>query len=188
MKTLRPIQQDAINQLRSSLAREVVVGDLTFRRIAEYPRYWVSANGDVVSTVRSGRELKQSKTPQGYPYVSLLRNGEVKKICVHRLVAECFLAGSGECVNHVNGVKHDNSVKNLEWCSYSENNNHARDNKLVKNFGEEHYAAKLKNDDIREIFSMAEQGMLHREIAEHFPVRRQAITKILNGQAWRRSA
>nr|WP_255430669.1 HNH endonuclease [Xenorhabdus sp. TS4] len=52
-------------------------------------------------------------------------NNHRKARTVHTLVAEAFLAGSGETVNHINGNKQDNRACNLEWASYSENHLHA---------------------------------------------------------------
>jgi hypothetical protein len=60
-----------------------------------------------------------------YSMVSLSKKGTVYKKYVHRLVAEAFLENPKETVNHKDGNKQNNSVSNLEWCSYSENNKHA---------------------------------------------------------------
>lgn len=48
---------------------------------------------------------------------------------IHRLVAATFIPNPNNlsCVNHIDGDKSNNSVENLEWCSYSENLHHAYD-------------------------------------------------------------
>lgn len=66
-------------------------------------------------------------TPDGYPVVSLHKNGKSRVIPVHSLVAKAFLPNPHNLptINHKNGEKCDNRVENLEWASYSENNTHA---------------------------------------------------------------
>jgi hypothetical protein len=63
----------------------------------------------------------------GYELVCLCRDNARVGRSVHSLVADAFLDGSGETVNHKDGVKSNNHLSNLEWTSYSENHNHAVD-------------------------------------------------------------
>lgn len=67
--------------------------------------------------------ILNSKIANGYEAVSV--NG--KTHYVHRLVAETFLPNPLNLsdVNHINGIKTDNRVENLEWCSRGDNLNHA---------------------------------------------------------------
>lgn len=66
---------------------------------------------------------------QGYKAVSLLKNGVSRRVKLHRLVAIAFLDNPNNLpqVNHINGVKDDNRLENLEWSSVSDNVKHAFD-------------------------------------------------------------
>lgn len=63
----------------------------------------------------------------GYKFVTLCNNGVHKNRTIHILVAKAFIENknSKPCVNHINGDKSNNTVKNLEWVAYSENTRHA---------------------------------------------------------------
>lgn len=78
-----------------------------------------------------------------------LKDSKSKRYCkyVHRLVIETFteeLEGKPEC-NHINGIKHDNRLENLEWCNRSENILHAYATGLQEKLqGEDWHLARIK--------------------------------------------
>lgn len=111
-------------------------------------RYEISSLGRLRS-IKSDKILTGCVTIWGYKRYQLCR-GHGKKdhklISAHRIVAEHFIDNpeNKSCVNHINGIKLDNRVENLEWCTYSENIQHAYDTGLKSvPTGKDHWNTKL---------------------------------------------
>jgi len=126
---------------------------------------------------------KQFVSPYGYVVVQITKNNITRQRFVHRLVAESFIPNpeNKPTVNHKNGVKTDNRIENLEWCTQRENNIHALKIGLKSNSGENHPMTKLKNDDILYIRNSKLEVM---ELSVKFNLSKQQIKKIKNKKAW----
>lgn len=70
--------------------------------------------------------LKPHLGNNGYYAVALCKNGKVKRLSIHRLVASAFIDNPENlpCVNHKSENKLENTVENLEWCDYIYNNSY----------------------------------------------------------------
>lgn len=103
------------------------------KHINSLPDYEIYEDGRVYSIKRS-KFLKVGFNAKGYIKVNLCVNGIKMTKLIHRLLAEAFIDNplNKPQVNHINGVKTDNKLKNLEWCTNSENQSHAYNNSLKK--------------------------------------------------------
>lgn len=99
-------------------------------------RVWVSERetehkkGCNFRRVKKAMILNQYKSPSGYMRLSIQR----KQQFAHRIIALAFLPNPNNYpfINHKNGIKSDNSVENLEWCTHEQNMKHASENGLIK--------------------------------------------------------
>lgn len=76
---------------------------------------------------KAGKLLKPKNHKYGYHEVLLCKNGIKEHHYVHRLLASAFIPNPDKKpqVNHLNGLKYDNRIENLEWVTQSENALHA---------------------------------------------------------------
>jgi hypothetical protein len=149
--------------------------------IKNYPDYKISNLGNVKSfKLGRCRNLLLTKTTTGYHFVNLSHKGKSHPFNVHRLVAEHFIPTENNKlqVNHINGIKTDNRVENLEWITMSENIKHAYKTGLIINRGEFHTMSKLNRNDVEEIKSMLLNGEKQRIIAAIFNVDQAVISNI----------
>ena len=95
--------------------------------ISEYPGYFVTRNGEVFSSKSGSLKRLKGSSSEGYRLTVFCVNGQITRKLTHRIVAEMFIPNpeNKPQVNHINGIRHDNRVENLEWATNSENSIHA---------------------------------------------------------------
>lgn len=98
------------------------------------PDYFITIDGDVISHRRGAPRTLSPKTDRdGYLEVCICNPPGTRIMCkVHRIVANAFISNPEGLsqVNHKDGVKTNNTITNLEWCTPRTNLRHARDQKL----------------------------------------------------------
>jgi hypothetical protein len=144
-------------------------------------RYSVSDAGNVISL-----NFAKSKEPRALS-INLRKPGHKGKwVCIHRLVMESFVGGcpKGKNVNHKDGDKLNNNLKNLEYVTPSENSKHSFRIGKQCNKGERHSQHKLTEENVRAIRKLLKDGVKQAVIAKRFSVCQGNIAHIKRGKLW----
>ena len=129
--------------------------------ISGCPNYYVTDSGDVYSRNYSNGRFRRLKPWKGERYYRVRL--PIGKKSIHRLVAETFIPNpeNKPYINHINGIKTDNRVENLEWVTQSENIIHSyrvlgNKNPMLGKYGEKNHRSKavvqLKNGEEIKVF------------------------------------
>lgn len=137
-------------------------------------RYNISSLGSVIGPL--GKCLKPFLHNTGYlSYCHRYGNGIRKTVAIHRIVAKLFIDNPDNKpeVNHINGVKTDNRIENLEWSTRKENAIHSRKIGLQK--------SKLDRVAVIVIRDTYATGKWNQtQIANYFKIHPSSVSDIVN--------
>lgn len=164
-----------------------------WKNIAGIPKtYFVSDLGRIKSMLRYKAGIKERILKRylknGYPAVSItIVSCFPFSFYVHRLMAIAFIPNPENKpeVNHINGIKADCRICNLEWVTHKENFKHAVAIGLIKSGGD-NKNSKLNNSEINYIKRMKGKRT-NTDLSIEFGVSRTTISEIFWGRAHKRN-
>lgn len=147
--------------------------------------YWISNMGSVYNQKRKRLSPKIDK--DGYEIVGFSKNNQRKYFRVHRLVAEMFMDkfNSDLQINHINGIKNDNRIENLELVTSKQNHIH-RVQVLKIGVGDNapnRVLTKKLVEDMRIDFK--ENKLTQSELQKKYGVTRGCVYGVLYNKSWK---
>ena len=160
-------------------------------RVKSKARQWIAAHG----SVQKHKEKIMKLVPTGNGYLKVMFCISTKRIfySVHRLVALHFINNQDVDIkiniNHKNGIKTDNRIENLEWCTQSENAIHAFENNLrVGMPGEKHPRSVLTEEKVlqaRKFYADNKDKMKIPQMADNLGIHRTTFDGIVKNRSWK---
>ena len=129
--------------------------------------------------------LKLDINRDGYARTRL--SDRTKFFTVHSLVMLAFVGPRppGMDIDHINGVRNDNRLENLRYCTTQENCRATHDSGRGNvPFGEHHSLAVLTEEKVREIRRLRKLKFIYSEIAEMMNCDRSTVTRAAKRETW----
>lgn len=151
-----------------------------FVELKEFPGYLINRDGTIIG--RKGHPLTQRPNVDGYPVVCIRKEGKRCCVRVHRQLAKTFLPNPDNLpvVNHIDGVKSNNNLENLEWTTVQGNVTHAINVLGIDKKG----AAVITPELVHLICKDLEAGKKQKEIYSKYNVSQSVVNRIRNGKTW----
>jgi len=145
-----------------------------WKSIPDYEGLYNINSKSVIVNLISKKILRQSLTVRGYVKVTLRKDGYNKSYEVHRLLAKAFIPNPNNfpVVNHINEIKNDNRLENLEWCTVLHNTKEWHKNNCKKK-------KKINTAKLNEMFHMS-KIMPIKDIASKFNIPTTSLSVLLN--------
>ena len=112
------------------MIKEFTYKEIDFYKINKYNGYYISKCGKILSIRQNKFKYLSLNTDKDvYRTIVLYKNQRPITLKLHRLIAKMFIINPDKqpCVNHINGIKYDNTIDNLEWCTIKQNVKHSFD-------------------------------------------------------------
>ena len=171
-----------------------------WKAIPGYEGYYEASNGGSIRSIdrvvlhgihgtckQKSKVLKYALDAKGYCRVALSIKLKLSTFTVHRLIALTFMGPRPDVhqINHIDGVKTNNSLANLEYCTQSENALHSFRIGLQKpRLGSENNWAKLTEAQVIEIRQFVKNANTRyygrKALAENYGVSECTIKEIVN--------
>lgn len=159
-----------------------------WRPIPGWTGYEASSLGQIRRTesgrlTQAGRIIGSNVTGH-YAAVSLKRDGKFFGVQVHPLVASAFLGpvpSDRPHINHIDGNKHNNDVRNLEYVTAAENNRHAVRTGLNPLAGEDNHQAKVTDAQVLELRAAYSTGTRTPDLQARYGLSKSQVTRIVRG-------
>lgn len=142
---------------------------------------------DTLNHIRHSQIMSPKLDDKGYYQITLCQNGKHRSFSLHRLLGRHFIPNPNNlpCINHIDGNPRNNSLDNLEWCTYQENTIHAYKIGLCE-VGENHSAAKLTTNEVIKIRQLYTPNTYSfNMLAKQFGVTKQSIMAIIARRTWK---
>ena len=182
MKRLGLTRKETATSLENEIWKEIT--EIT------HISYSISNLGRVKNNV-TNKIVQSSFDNWKYHQVGLyVETGKKVKYKVHRLVAMYFIPNPNnyEQVNHIDGNKDHNYESNLEWCTPSQNLQHAYDTNLrdsQKYAGSKSHLATIDESVAHQICKLLQEGKTNQYIQQTLSVSSSIVCSIKSRYRWK---